>query len=310
MQPMWNRDLKLKLILTALTATAAGILLIRHGMWFEFRSAAVAYGTIGMLAPFAVIFHGRRLKAFSNLLVGFLCMVAFNLSLTVLTYAGTPLNAPLADGWLMQADQAMGIHLPSIVQWAHDHPTIQWALNRAYFSVLLSTLLAIVVLGLDSDVRRLREFVMHFMLGGMITTVVFFLFPAEGPFAAYGYAPRPDQQRFLEHFHALRAGQFPTVSMNNLEGLITFPSFHTTWAILVAFAFRHYRWLFFPMVVLNVAVIAATLTTGWHYGADVLGGTATAMAAILITAALRKLECDAKSDRGGSGLPAVDPATA
>ncbi|MEQ9407273.1 MAG: phosphatase PAP2 family protein [Fuerstiella sp.] len=255
-------------------------------MRFDVRSAGRAAGTVGLLLPFAITFHARRIPAFANLLVGFLCMVVFNLCLAILTYAGTPLNAPLADSQLMNCDAALGIHLPSIVAWAHQHPGLERILNLAYFSVLPSTLLALVVLGLDPDVRRLRDFVLHFILGGLITTVVFFLLPAEGPFAAYGYAPRPDQQRFLHHFHALRAGEFPVVSMTNLEGLITFPSFHTTWALLVAFAFRHYRWLFLPMVILNAAVLVATLTTGWHYGSDVVGGILTAVAAVLTTKGL------------------------
>ncbi len=280
---MWNRDLKLKLWLISVTGCAAFVLLLKHGMRFDYFSAATAIGTVGLLLPFAVVFDGRKISAFANLLTGFLCMVVFNLFLAVLTYAGTPLNAPLADPWLMACDEAMGVHLPGIVAKMVEYPGLQNVLSLAYFSVFPSTLLALVVLGLDSDVRRLREFVLHFILGGLITTLAFLFLPAAGPFHAYGYAPRPDQQRFLEHFFALRAGEFPLVSMNRLEGLITFPSFHTTWAILVAYSFRHYRWLFAPMVLLNAAVVVSTMTTGWHYGADVLGGIATATVAIVIS---------------------------
>lgn len=280
---MWNRDLKLKLWLIAGTGLAAVWLLAVHGMRFDVYSSGTALGTVALLMPFAVVFEGRNISSFANLLTGFLCMVAFNLCLAVLTYAGTPLNAPLADDWLISIDASLGIHLPSIVNWVQDHATLKWLLDRAYFTVFPSTLLALIVLGLDSDVRRLREFVLHFILSGLVTTVVFFFLPAEGPFAAYGYEPRPDQQRFLDHFQALRAGEFPVVSMSRLEGLITFPSFHTAWAVLLAWSFRHYRWLFVPMIVLNAAVVAATLTTGWHYGADVLGGAATAGLSILLT---------------------------
>lgn len=280
---VWNRDLKFKLTLITITGSAAIVLLIRHNMWFDFRSAATACGTVGLLLPFAVVFNGRNLDAFCNLLTGFLCMVVFNLCLTVLTYAGTPLNAPLADDWLIHADESMGIHLPSIVLWTRSHPSAGWIFERAYFSVLPSTLLAIVVLGFDSDTRRLREFVLHFILGGLITTVLYFFYPAEGPCAAYGYQPPPDQQRFLDHFYSLRAGSFPLVSMSNLEGLITFPSFHTTWALLVAYAFRHYRWIFPPMLLLNLTVVASTVTTGRHYATDVIGGTATTIGAVFLS---------------------------
>ncbi len=280
---MWNTDLKLKFFLISLTGSAACVLLLRHGMRFDYSSAGPAIATIGGLLPFAIVFDVRKLNQFSNLLTGFLCMVAFNLCLAVLTYAGTPLNAPLADWWLIRADAAMGVHLPSIVEWSSDHPWISMAMNRAYYSVLPSTLLALIVLGLDSDVRKLRDFVSHFMLAGLITTAIYFLFPAEAPTAAFGYEATVAQQRFIEHFHGLRSGHMSTVSMNNLEGLITFPSFHTSWAIVLAYAFRSYRWLWLPMIVLNVAVCISTVTTGWHYATDVLGGIVVAVAAVQIT---------------------------
>lgn len=283
---MWNRDLKLKLWLIALTGISAFMLLTVHGMRFDFRSAGKAVGTIGLLFPFAVVFSRRKIDAFANLLTGFLCMVAFNLFLTILTYAGTPIAMPLADELLMKTDAAMSFHLPSIVEWSQQNPQVQNILNLAYFSVLPSTLLALIVNGLARDTTRLQEFVLHFILGGLMTTLVFFLLPAEGPFAGYGYAPRPDQQRFLEHFHALRAGSFRIVSLFHLEGLITFPSFHTTWAVLVAWSFRHYRWLFVPMIILNVAVVVSTMTTGWHYASDVAGGLITAGLAVLISRTL------------------------
>ncbi len=285
---MWNNDLKFKLALIAFTAGAAGFLLMRHGMRFDYLSAGPAFMTIAGLLPFAIVFDVRKLKQFSNLLIGFLCMVGFNLCLAVLTYAGTPLNAPLADSWLMKSDAMLGVHLPSVVEWMAHHPWIYVIMNRAYYSVLPSTLLAIVVLGFDSDVRRLRSFVSQFMIAGLLTTAIYFVLPAEAPTAAFGYAATPAQQRFIEHFHSLRSGELTVISMNSLEGLITFPSFHTTWAVLLAFAFRPYKWLFLPMVVLNAAVCVSTVTTGWHYATDVLGGVVVALVAAQTTIRLGK----------------------
>ncbi len=280
---MWNRDLKLKVLLISVTGCAAFALLIRHQMRFDFYSASTALGLVGLLTPFAVSFEGRNLRPFSNLLTGFLCMVVFNLFLAILTYAGTPLNVPLADSLLMRYDAALGIHLPSIVDWFQLHPTLNRTLHLIYYSVLPSTLVALIVLGLDSDVRRLREFVLHYMLAGLITTLIYFLVPAEAPAQAFGYGQTAAQLSFIEHFHALRAGQFPVVSMNNLEGLVTFPSFHTTWALLIAYSLRHYRRLFLPMLLLNIGVAISTVTTGWHYGIDVIGGLLVAVLAVLIT---------------------------
>ena len=269
--------------LITITCVTAAVLMHRHGMKLDIVSCAPAIGTFALLAPFAFAFQRRDVPQFVNLLSGFLCMVVFNLSLTILTYAGTPLSAPLADGLLMRMDSAMGIHLPTIVEWSRHHEVVNRLLNISYVSVLPSTLLAIVVLGMDRNLKRLQAFVLQFMVAGLLTTLVFFCLPAEGPFVSYGYELRPDQMRFLNHFHALRAGDFPVVSMDHLEGLITFPSFHTTWALLVAYSFRYYRWLAWPMLILNLMVVASTMTTGWHYGSDVVGGVLIAGAAVVVS---------------------------
>lgn len=295
-----QRTLRLNLLVISWTGVAAFALLLRHRMTFDLPSAATAAGTIVLLSPFAVIFDRRGIAPFVNLLTGFLCMVAFNVFLSILTYAGTPLNAPLADHWLMRCDSALGIHLPSIVAWTANYPTLKTILDAAYPSVMLSTLLALVVLGLDHDLRKMQDFVLQFMTAGLLTTAVYFLCPAAGPFAAYGFELRPDQQRFLEHFEALRSHEFRQVSLNRLEGLITFPSFHTAWALLLAWGFRRQRWLKIPMLVLNLLVVISTLTTGWHYGTDVIGGTLVAVMAATFTSRLRR---HLKAELPENGVP-------
>lgn len=277
----------MNLLLISWTGVAAFALLVYHGMQFEFASASAAVGTTILLAPFAVAFDRRGIRPFVNLLTGFLSMVAFTTFLSILTYAGTPLNAPLADDWLKACDAMLGFHLPSIVEWMAHHRTLKLFLDLAYPSVMFSTLFALVVLGLNEDEWRLQAFVLQFIIAGLITTVFYFLFPAVAPVGSFDYPITPQQEGFLEHFQALRSGELRVVSLSRVEGLVTFPSFHTCWALLLAWGFRHNRWLRGPMLVLNLAVAASTVTTGWHYGTDVLGGIAVAAASVLTTTYLR-----------------------
>jgi len=64
------------------------------------------------------------------------------------------------------------------------------------------------------------------------------------------------------------------------EGLITVPSFHVIWAVILAASargwVRPFAWF------LNAAVIAATITTGWHYGTDVVAGLLVALLVLLM----------------------------
>jgi membrane-associated phospholipid phosphatase len=69
-------------------------------------------------------------------------------------------------------------------------------------------------------------------------------------------------------------------TLKEATGVITFPSFHAFFALVNIWAFRGHRRLFVPMAILNVAMVASTLSTGWHYVTDVLGSFLMAAAAI------------------------------
>jgi len=60
------------------------------------------------------------------------------------------------------------------------------------------------------------------------------------------------------------------VNPNDLEGIITFPSFHVAGGLMVTWAFRRYRRWCAALALLNIWLIAATVMTGAHYVVDVL----------------------------------------
>ena len=60
------------------------------------------------------------------------------------------------------------------------------------------------------------------------------------------------------------------IQFNNLEGLISCPSFHVAGAFMVTWAMRRHRALFISLGVLNSALIASTVLLGAHYAVDVI----------------------------------------
>ncbi len=57
---------------------------------------------------------------------------------------------------------------------------------------------------------------------------------------------------------------------DNIDGLISIPSFHTAGGLMVTWAFRHHRAWLVTFAVVNVLLIAATVLSGTHYAIDVL----------------------------------------
>jgi membrane-associated phospholipid phosphatase len=252
---------------------------------------------VACLTAGACYYRARREQAFVLCFTTLAQVVAFAACYIVLMYALATLTGPLVDAELASFDDWCGLTATSVRHWSNAHPAIAKVLNVAYDTLLLQTALAVAVLGLGNDRRRLTAFVAAFMIAALMALGLFVVFPAEGPFARFGFNPLPDQATFLEHFHSLRDGSRSIVSLRASEGLITFPSFHVTWAILLTWAFRGRRVLFAAGVVLNSLIVLSTMTTGWHYFADVLGGAAIALAAICSTFARRNNHKDTETQR-------------
>ncbi|MDA1013731.1 MAG: phosphatase PAP2 family protein [Planctomycetota bacterium] len=280
-----RRDTQLKWLIVLLTILVDAVLLARLDLAFPPGDAVQPLLVTAVLGA-AAWFYRHRSWQFVLCLTALLHVTLFTSAYSVLMYCGGSLGRPFIDQHLSSFDALCGIHLPTIVDWANHNPAIRSVLDLAYHSLLIQTPIVIIVLGFRSKREPLEGFVLQFMVSTLITATVFFAFPAEGPFAKYGFETSASQAAYLEHIHELRSGERTIATWRGAEGLITFPSYHTTWAILLAFALRRHGWLTVLSVVLNGAVIAATLTTGWHYFADVMGGSVVAVGAIALCHAL------------------------
>lgn len=278
-----SRDSRDKLALIVATVVATAVLMSARGLSFPAEDAVNPLVIAGLLAAGAIWYRRKGEETFVLCLSALLQVTLYTACYSVLMYAVAALGRPLVDDSLRHADAALGVHVPALVDWSRSHPEIERLLQLAYNSLLWQTPAVIVLLGFTGDSRRLTGFVRQFMLSTLACAVIFALWPAEGPFSAYRFSPSATQARYLEHLHSLRDGARTLITWRGAEGLITFPSFHTCWAILLAWSVSGRRFLFPLAVVLNGAVIVSTMTTGWHYFADVLGGIGLAVGAIAVS---------------------------
>jgi len=263
-------------LVVAATVVAAAVGTLGAGFTLSFPMVAIAAAVLA-----GALYYYRAEPNFALCLTALLQIVLFSTAFALLTYLAARVGGPLADRRLAAWDAALGFDVRRLVAWQSAHPRIGNLLNLAYDSMFLQTALVVALLGLRGD-RRLETFVLRMMLAGLVTLGLFLLFPAEGPFAAYGFAPSPVQSRYLEHLHTLRSGARNAFSFSEVEGLITFPSFHTIWAMLLAIACFRVRLVRGLAAALNAAVVLSTLTTGWHYLSDVLAGAMVCIAVCLL----------------------------
>jgi membrane-associated phospholipid phosphatase len=220
-------------------------------------------------------------------------MALLTSSVALLSYLSATTAWPLQDARFAAWDRALGFDWLAWFAWLNANPLVAKALSAAYhtsFAQVIGLLVLLTVLGRDRD---LWDFVALFALTSVAVILVSIAVPAVGA-AAY-HAPDPALRSsfhplsgiwHLDEFLGVRDGRIRAISLDRLEGIVQFPSFHTVLAIVTPYALRHVRLVFWPVALLNAVIIVSTLSEGGHYLVDVLAGAVLAVAAI---AAVRRL---------------------
>lgn len=208
--------------------------------------------------------------------------------LTAVTCIVVMSGQPLVDDQLARLDRRLGVPVPVVLRWMRQHPVIDGLLTLAYHTVIPQTLFTAAAFAWWKHRTELERFILRLMVAALIVLPFLMVFPAVGNFAGYNLEPTAHQSEFRDYFKSLHDGDCTTVSFFVLEGLITFPSYHTAWALILAASFPRRPALLAVMVPLNLLVIVSTLTAGWHYWVDVPGGIIVGLLALTLTALPRR----------------------
>jgi membrane-associated phospholipid phosphatase len=119
------------------------------------------------------------------------------------------------------------------------------------------------------------------MIGLLLTTALFFLFPTLGPCVSVPAC----HDAYIDDLVGLRHGTLPSLDIMLLKGVIAFPSFHAVLALLFTYAHRGSQ-LVLPVAAFNALMLLSIPSEGGHYLVDVLGGVAVGGLAILMTRVL------------------------
>lgn len=198
-------------------------------------------------------------------------------------YPAAALGRPLIDHVLASADAILGINVQTLAQWTRAHSMVRDALSLAYFTLIWQFSLIIPALGIVlRDREALWEYAFHFHFCLLLAVAAFILWPAACAFQYYGFESTISQARFIHHFNGLRDGSMTVVRMNDIEGLVSVPSFHVAGALMIMWACRRHALLLVPVVILNCALIAATFMSGAHYVVDTFVSVPLFAASILV----------------------------
>lgn len=238
---------------------------------------------------------GERAAALAE---GFIAMLAVASGGAALSYLSARFDNPLADQRLASWDAALGFNWLGWYRAVLARPLLLDILQFAYSSMATQISGCLLLLPLSGRIARNREFIAATALALLLTIGLFALFPAASAWVHYGVRPAGDLG-FLQQLQAMRSGHLTALALDQLDGIITFPSFHVATAVLVIYAARGTPLL--PLaVLLNTAMILSTPAIGGHYGVDVLGGAAVALLAIGVVRAAHDARAQARAMPAGA----------
>lgn len=193
---------------------------------------------------------------------------------------------PLVDSQLLAADQLIGFDWRTTFLAVHRKDTLLMALSVAYSTLAWQPVVLIGVLAIGRHHQIVRTFVLAWGFALAVTLAISPFTPALGNFLYHGVAQADYPAirvtaawTFAENFAAMRSGSAQLITRESLDGLVTFPSFHTSGAVLLAIGWSAVRRASVPFCLLNAAMIISAIVIGGHYLVDVLAGIVIAMAA-------------------------------
>jgi len=197
----------------------------------------------------------------------------------ILSYLCCAVANPLVDDRLLALDRALGFDWLFWFRLIAAHPAAERVLRLAYASLVYQGLYATVLFGLMGAKDRLRELFWIIFVASVLTVAGSVVVPALGAYDAFGLRHLSD---YIPDMEKLRAGGDLHFELGNLTGIVTFPSFHTTMALVYCYGFRGTKSIALLALALNMVMLPAIPFNGGHYLVDMIGGAAVAAAAILI----------------------------
>jgi membrane-associated phospholipid phosphatase len=191
-----------------------------------------------------------------------------------------PLHFPLADGMFHRMDHAIGVDTIDLAtQMARLGPdvfTITWPAYDYTLQIFFGSLLALSFLGDRVEAWRASACFVATLL--TVCLVATFL-PAKGAGlwgtkAFFALLPDSAMRGFWAHFDEFYQGAAPVLQMRAIDGVISFPSFHTIVGLLVVAMWRTRPVMRSVALLWFACMMPGTLFYGGHYVVDLIGGAA------------------------------------
>lgn len=232
----------------------------------------------------------RRLPMAATICAVFAWNLVLLATMPVGNYVFAGLNLPLMDSGLQRIDHNFGLDTVRTTAWLGQFDLLSQGAAFVYHKVVIVMYLAVAVLILRGEAVRLRDLMTLTTVTLVITSVLAGFMPAIGPFplqgsidAVAGHLKGQLPTSYIPHFTGVRDGSLRFLGEGHKwDGLTTFPSYHTAFALCAAYGLASTRYLAWPAAGFCGAVVLATFPVGGHYAVDIVVGIVIFMAVLAV----------------------------
>lgn len=197
----------------------------------------------------------------------------------IISHIGLRLRRPMIDDLLSAADLAMRVSTPSVVLAFSEHPLTLQLLAFSYSSVLPLCFVSVLYLSVNGRASRTWEAVASFSCCIIVASLIGAFYPAIGNFAhanlktatVLGFPPGSGVYH-LPVFNMLYRGNDPVFDLAEMNGVVTFPSFHLVMALIFAWAMRQNGLISWAAILWSATIVVSTIPIGGHYIIDLYAG--------------------------------------
>ena len=301
------------LVFFVIGVDALWIALARHEILIEtFRFVSIAICSAGALlywwlaqTPRLRQSAGSRKKReiISLFFQGVVFAILFTNAFALFNSLSMTLPFPYADDLLNNWDEALGLDWNAYFRFIAESPFLVSLTFYSYSALGMICFVGGALLLLLQEVEKARFFIIAFTLTVLVYIFVGMFFPARAAIDHILDAPE-----LLDNFHKtpgsyhipileqLRSGEMLRFHLNDLEGLVTFPSFHAAAGLILAYSCRQ-TILFWPTLVYSVLMVLATPVWGGHYFIDIIVGLIVALGFCRVIELLLRSPCNLLTNR-------------
>ncbi len=240
------------------------------GLALKIGAVALAGGAYLRLRPNARL---------AEMLAYVMLWLVFSAAAAVMTYLAASLAYPLQDSFYRHADIWLHFDLRAVTLMLQSSSLVWRALNADYFSLLFQISVTVLWLAHTRTRGRNAAFLAGAIMSFLVCCIISGILPAIGP-SQVENPSLTGPPSYVTDILAMRSGLPVSKTVEGLEGIICFPSYHSVLAVLIIWSHRRLA-TFWPMMVINLAMLVSVPSVGNHYLTDLLGGFAAVCASIV-----------------------------